>query len=472
MQEPGPEPSSVLDWLGQWRDQPGRRLPARVARSLRDLDRKSEILIGWVQAALISVLGGLYLVAPGTAPADSSFYPVPWALGSYGTFTVLRLKLAYRGNLNVPFRVLSVLVDITMLMVTIWSFHLQYGQPAAFYLKAPTLLYVFIFIVLRALSITPAYVLFTGLVAAAGWLALLAYALMAPGGAELVTHDYVQYMNSTRILIGGEIDRVVSIVIVTLVLSVSVARARQVLFHAVGDQAAVSQLSRFFAPEVAARLSSADELLHSGDGEQRHAAAMFVDLRGFTTLASQLPPRELIDILRKYQAIAVPIVHRHNGSITTYLGDGIMVTFGASKASETYCADAVRCAVELLQALGQWHAQRQAAGIPAPGVGIGVDSGTVTCGVIGDEGRLEYAIIGNPVNRAAKLQNHTKVERVRGLVSGQCHARALEQGYQPTAPPLELQGRSVAGITDPLVLVVLGEPPARQVDAEQPLSAR
>lgn len=81
-----------------------------------------------------------------------------------------------------------------------------------------------------------------------------------------------------------------SILIVTLVLSVSVARARQLLFHAVGDQAAVSQLSRFFSPEIAERLSRADELLHPGDAEQREAAAMFIDLRGFTKLAAALPP--------------------------------------------------------------------------------------------------------------------------------------------------------------------------------------
>jgi adenylate cyclase len=454
-----PEQSdAVLGWLGQWRDKPGHRLPARVERSLKDLDRRSEILIGWVQAALISVLGGLYLVAPGTAPPDAMIYPVPWALSFYGVFTLLRLVLAYRGHLSTPVRILSVVVDVSMLMITIWSFHLQYSQPAAFYLKAPTLLYVFIFIVLRALTIMPIYVLFTGLLAAAGWLGLLSYALMAPGGADLVTHDYVEYMNSSRILIGGEIDRVVSIVIVTLVLSVSVARARQLLFHAVGDQAAVSQLSRFFAPEVAERLSSADELLQSGDGEQRRAAAMFIDLRGFTSMASSLPPRELIEILRRYQGIAVPIIHRHHGSITTYLGDGIMVTFGATKASDRFCADALRCAQELLQALEGWRQERAAAGLPAPGVGIGVDTGTVTCGVIGDEGRLEYAVIGNPVNRAAKLQNHTKVEAMRGLASRQCHALALEQGYAPVPPHLSLAGRSVAGVTEPMDLVALGDP--------------
>lgn len=452
------ESKAVLGWLGQWRDNPGHRLPARVARSLKQLDRRSEILIGWVQAALISVLGGLYLVAPGTAPPESMIYPVPWALSFYGVFTLVRLVMAYRTSLPVPMRILSVLVDVSMLMVTIWSFHLQYGQPAAFYLKAPTLLYVFIFIVLRALTITPAYVLFTGLLAAAGWLALLSYALMAPGGAELVTHDYVEYMNSSRILIGGEIDRVVSIVIVTLVLSVSVARARQLLFQAAGDQAAVSQLSRFFAPEVAERLSSADELLQSGDGEQRQAAAMFIDLRGFTTMASTLPPRELIDILRRYQGIAVPIIHRHHGSVTTYLGDGIMVTFGATKTSDTFCADALRCVQELLQALEAWRVERAAAGLQAPGVGIGVDTGTVTCGVIGDEGRLEYAVIGNPVNRAAKLQNHTKRELVRGLASRQCHAQALVQGYAPARAHPQLPARVVAGVTEPMDLVALGEP--------------
>lgn len=452
------QPDKVLGWLGQWRDKPDHRLPARVERSLKDLDRRSEILIGWVQAALISVLGGLYVVAPGTAPPDSMIYPVPWALSFYGVFTLLRLVLAYRGHLSAPVRILSVIVDISMLMVTIWSFHLQYSQPAAFYLKAPTLLYVFIFIVLRALTIRPGYVLFTGLLAAAGWLGLLSYALMAPGGADLVTHDYVEYMNSSRILIGGEIDRVVSIVIVTLVLSVSVARARQLLFQAAGDQAAVSQLSRFFAPEVAQRLSSADELLQSGDGEQRQAAAMFIDLRGFTSMASSLPPRKLIEILRGYQGIAVPIIHRHHGSITTYLGDGIMVTFGATKVSDRFCADALRCAQELLQALENWQQERAAAGLPAPGVGIGVDTGTVTCGVIGDEGRLEYAVIGNPVNRAAKLQNHTKVESMRGLASQRCHAQALEQGYAPAPAHPLMAGRKVAGVTEPMDLVALGNP--------------
>ena len=240
-------------------------------------------------------------------------------------------------------------------------------------------------------------------------------------------------------------------------LSVSVARARQLLIRAVGDQAAVSQLARIFSPEIAERLSRADELLHPGDGEQREAAAMFIDLRGFTTLAAALPPADLIDLLREYQRIAVPIIHRHNGSIATFLGDGIMVTFGATRPTATDCADAMRCGERLLEALAGWCVDREAKGLPAPGVGIGVDAGTVTCGVIGDEGRLEYAIIGDPVNRAAKLQNQTKVEGVLGLASLACRDRAIEQGYVPAGPQAVLADRAVAGVSGAVNLVVLGE---------------
>ncbi|MGE3693564.1 MAG: adenylate/guanylate cyclase domain-containing protein [Novosphingobium sp.] len=450
-------PDLVLGWFGQWRGHPDDKLPARVERALTELSRRSEVLIGWVQAALALLLGVLYLVSPSSSPVDAVFHPVPWALGIYAAFTMLRLKRAYANRLSMPFKILSIVVDISMLLLTIWSFHIQYGQPAAFYLKAPTMLYVFIFIALRALTITPGYVLLTGLAAAAGWLAMLGYALNEGGTATVVTRDYVEYMNSARILIGAEIDRVISILLVTAVLSVSVARARQLLFRAVGERAAADQLSRFFSPEIAERLSRADELLQSGDGEPREAAAMFIDLRGFTKLAAALPPVMLIELLREYQRIAVPIIHRRNGSVSTYMGDGIMVTFGATRESATYCADALRCADELLDALAGWCIAREAQGLPAPGIGVGVDAGTVTVGVIGDDGRLEYAIIGDPVNRAAKLQNQTKAEGVMGLCSVACLDKAVEQGYvSRTAKPL-LAGREVAGVAGMIDICVLDE---------------
>ena len=105
--------------------------------------------------------------------------------------------------------------------------------------------------------------------------------------------------------------------------------------------------------------------------------------------------------------------------------------------------------------MGEWARERSAAGLPAPGVGIGVAVGTVTCGAIGDAGRLEYAVIGNPVNLAAKLQNHTKAERVRALTTPDALARATAQGYTGRRAGEVRHGRVCAGLAEPIDLVVI-----------------
>ncbi len=430
-------------------------LPSHVQRDLERQRRRNEILAGWVQAGLVLTFALFYSFSRKTFPPDVMLHPVPWALGVYGAFTAWRLYLAYRNRLGHGMLMLSVVVDITVLMVTIWSFHIQYAQVAAFYLKAPTLLYVFIFIALRALSLSPAYVLFAGACAALGWLVLLALAIRAPGGRDLITQDYVAYMTSLEILIGGEMDKIISIIMVSVLLAISAARARALLHRSVAGQAAASQLARFFAPEVAATIVSADEILQPGQGLQTEAAAMFVDMRGFTRLATELAPGELIALLGQYQKLAVPIIQRNGGSITTYLGDGIMITFGATSPSQTYAADALRTTEQLLDGLGDWAAGRAAQNLPAPGVGIGIEVGTVTCGAIGDEGRLEYAVIGDPVNRAAKLQNHTKLERVRALTTTVAVERAISQGYSGTRAGEVRAARQCAGIAEPIDLVVI-----------------
>lgn len=431
------------------------QMPRHVARQLDEQRRFNEILTGWIQAALVATFALLYAFSRKTAPVDAGFHPVPWALATYAVFTTWRLCLAYRNRLTHAMLMVSVMVDMALLMITIWSFHIEYSQPAAFYLKAPTLLYVFIFIALRVLSVAPGYVMFAGLCAAAGWGLMLGYALMEPGGHELVTRDYVAYMTSARILLGGEIDKIVSILLVAIVLTVAAARGRSLLYRAVADGAAAAQLSRFFAPEVAATIVASDEALRPGQGRQTEAAAMFIDMRGFTRLAAKLALCDLIGLLGKYQRTVVPIIQRNGGSISSFLGDGIMATFGATRASPTYAADALRTAEQLLDALGAWAEAQAPAGQPAPGVGIGIAVGTVTYGAIGDESRLDYTVIGDPVNRAAKLQNHTKVENVRALATVSALEQAMRQGYDQTRASAILTAREVAGVGEPLDLVVI-----------------
>ena len=145
------------------------RLPARVRDAIVVQQDASERLIGWFQLAVVVIFGLLYAASPKTFAADADFAPVPWALGIYFFFTVIRLGLAYRGTVGPAMLYLSIVLDMCLLLGLIWSFHLQYQQPPSFYLKSPTLLYVFIFIALRALRFEARYVVAAGLVAAAGW---------------------------------------------------------------------------------------------------------------------------------------------------------------------------------------------------------------------------------------------------------------------------------------------------------------
>ena len=127
------------------------------------------------------------------------------------------------------FLTLSVAADLTLLMMLIWSFHIQYDQPASFYLKAPTLLYVFIFIALRALRFEARFVLLAGLFSALGWLALVFYVVSIDPQDNMITRDYVAYMTSNTILLGAVFDKVISILMVTGILCVALVKARKLL---------------------------------------------------------------------------------------------------------------------------------------------------------------------------------------------------------------------------------------------------
>jgi len=431
------------------------KLPARVQERITDLRRRSEVAIGWIQAAIITLFGALYFAAPKTFMADVPFQPVPWTLAIYALFTLLRLVLAYRRLLGPVMLGVSVVVDVALLMVLIWSFHLQYNQPAAFYLKAPSLLYIFIFIALRTLSFSPRYVLFTGVAAAIGWLLLLAIALMGPEGMALITRDYVAYMTSARILIGAEIDKVISILLVSVVLSAAVARSRDLLQSSVKEAAAANELSRFFEPDVAREIIGAEDSLKPGDGREAHAASMFIDLRGFTKLAVTMPAGEVVALLNEYHSVIVPLIKRNGGHIVAYLGDGILVTFGAIRARPIFAADALRAAGELLDAHDRWTEQRATRGQPTLGIGVGVNHGMVAVGAIGDASYLEFTVIGDSVNSAAKLQNHTKVEGVRALTTRETRDLALRQGWDGARCGETLAHRDVAGVAEPMDVVVL-----------------
>ncbi len=430
------------------------RLPERAQRAIEQEQASSEVLVSLIQLAAVTTFAVLYTLAPKAFPPEVPFEPVPVAISIYAAFTLLRLWLAWQRRLQRWFLALSVVVDITLLMVTIWSFHLQYQAPPALYLKAPTLMYAFILIALRTLRFEPGFVVLAGVTASAGWLALVAYALFFDERTE-ITRDFREYTMSYTILVGAEFDKIVSILMVTAILAIALFRARKLLLRATSEELAAAELSRFFAPEIAGRIRQTEAAIQPGEAEMRDAAILMVDLRGFTPLTHRLEPRAVMALLSEYQSRVITAVTAHGGSIDKFIGDGILASFGAVRSSPTFAADALRATEALLDSAAEWASERKAAGLPAPPVGAAVATGPVMFGAIGDASRLEYTVIGDAVNLAAKLEKHTKVERVRALCPQSAYRLALAQGYQPRPRQEMRPACHVEALGVPLDLVVL-----------------
>lgn len=440
----------MLSW---WRRDPEAGLPERVRAAVRDQEDATERLISWVQLAIVATFGVLYFLSP--KPEELDFAPVPWALGIYLALTLLRAAWAHLGRLPDWALAASVFVDITLLMVLIWSFHIQYMQPPSFYLKAPTLLYVFIFIALRALRFDARFVVLAGLLAALGWGALLVYVVYADPHDSMITRDYVSYLTSNTVLLGAEFDKIISILVVTALIAVALARAKGLLVRATAEQSAAHELSRFFAPEIAARIKGAEDHIRAGSGELREAAILNLDMRGFTRLAGTAPPAEVMRLLNEYQQRMVPVIQRHGGSIDKFLGDGILATFGAAQPSATYAADALRALDEIMAAADAWQRDCAAAGRDCPRVNGAVATGPILFGAVGDDTRLEYTVIGEAVNLSAKLEKHNKELGVRALCDRAAYDTATAQGYAPADEKQFVSAATVAGVDARLDLVVI-----------------
>ena len=398
-------------------------LPSKIRAAIARQQDGSERLIGWIQLAILTSFAALYVAAPKTTPTGAAFEPVPAFLGAYFLFTCLRLWRAYKGSLPAWFLVVSIGVDMALLLGLIWSFHLQYEQPPSFYLKAPTLLYLFIFIALRALRFEPGYVLLAGLVGAAGWLALVGFAVMGEAGGAMVTRDYVVYLTSNSVLVGGEVDKVMSIMVVTAVLCVAIARARRLLIQSIFDSSAKEDLSHFVPEGVASRIATADGKLPT---ENREATMLFADVENFTSMSEGLSSDETVQTMNEYFALFSAAVEDHNGVVIFFQGDAIFAAFNLPADNPEHATCAVAAAVEVQRLLA-----RHTFSIGKPlRARIGINTGVVTGGVIGAQKLSSYTLYGDAVNIAARLEQLNKKHATNILASARTVQLCDPQQFQ------------------------------------------
>jgi adenylate cyclase len=433
-------------------------LPARLRDLVQEQENRAEQLIGWIQLAVVASFGLLYSIAPQPedAPARVLYDPVVIVLLLYSAFTIGRLALAYHWRLPSPVLILSILADIGLLIALIWAFHERYGQTPPFSLKAPTFVYMFVFIALRTLRFDHRYVLVAGIAAAVGWLGLVGFVLKT-AGTDVITRSFVAYLNSNRVLLGAEFDKVFALLLVTAVLAFAVSRSRSLVVTAIRDEAALRDLSRFFGQGISDTVVLAGDELVAGSAQERDAAIMMLDIRGFTGMASRVSARNVVELLTGLHARIVPIVRDHGGVVDKFLGDGIMITFGAVTPSKTAAADALRALDEIMAVAAMWEADAPDHGLARPlEVNGAVVSGSVVFAVLGASDRLEYTVIGTPVNLAAKLEKHNKVEGTRALTTFGTYRRAVHQGYTRRQPGEQRPARSISDQTAIDLVVMAG----------------
>lgn len=166
-----------------------------------------------------------------------------------------------------------------------------------------------------------------------------------------------------------------------------------------------AMVRRFATSEVAQDMERSGFAL---GGRHVQASVMFSDIRGFTALVESQSPEEVIELLNAYYTLMFEAITAQGGVVNQMVGDGLMAIFGAPRPLADAAGAAVRAAVDMLELVRLFSAEREAAGKPPLRIGIGIASGDVVAGYTGTQQRATYTCVGDTVNLAARLEAHTK----------------------------------------------------------------
>lgn len=182
-------------------------------------------------------------------------------------------------------------------------------------------------------------------------------------------------------------------------------------------------------------------------GERREVTILFADLAGFTALSENTVPETVVTVLNAYFQSVTRVISEHNGFVSKFMGDGLMAIFGAPDPNPWHQLDAARAALAIRSAVRQFNAELQAKNLPSVQVCMGLHAGTVVAGVIGSSELVEYTVIGDVVNTAARIESLTRRFDTDILVSAAVR-QALDSRFVLEAmEPAEVKGKSEPVLT-------------------------
>jgi len=167
-----------------------------------------------------------------------------------------------------------------------------------------------------------------------------------------------------------------------------------------------SVFGRYLSDEIVENILDAPEGLDLG-GSSRVVTILMSDIRGFSSMSETIPPEDVVRLLNQYLGAMTDIIHKYQGTIDEFIGDAILVIFGAPNTMDDHADRAIACALEMQMAMMEVNERNSEMGLPIIEMGIGINTGPVVVGNIGSEKRSKYAVVGRHVNMAARIESYT-----------------------------------------------------------------
>jgi adenylate cyclase len=237
-----------------------------------------------------------------------------------------------------------------------------------------------------------------------------------------------------------------------LLLGVIMPTLEQALSQEMEKRRVRKLFSRFISPEMVEQLISTQDI--STLNKRSEITILFSDIRSFTTLSERLTPSEVVGLLNPYLDVMTQIVHKHGGTVDKYEGDAIVAFFGEPVRYEDHALRAARASLDMRLALAKLKQGWEEKNMLPPNfnfdIGIGLNSGDVFVGLLGSEERMNYTIIGDNANLAARLQDLSKVYAWSMIIS--------ESTYEAIKDEMEteyIEARHVKGKSEPVKIYKL-----------------